>query len=94
MVEKKVTEDNQTMDITLSLDTEALSKAVLNIIAEQIARRDREVFDRIKYDTREITREVVYSHKDEIIEEVVKRATKEVARKSLVKLIDRQMEEE
>lgn len=92
MVEKKVSEDNQTMDITLSLDTEALSKAVLDIFAEQIARRDAEVLRRIKYDTKEITREVVYSHKDEIIEEVIKRATKEVARKSLVRLIEKEVE--
>lgn len=92
MVKKEVSEDNQTMDITLSLDTEALSKAVLNIFAERIARCDADVLRRIKYDTKEITREVVYSHKDEIIEEVIKRATKEVARKSLVRMIEKEVE--
>lgn len=38
----------------------------------------------------EACREIVYSHKDEIIEKVVDRAAKEIARRGLVKLLERE----
>lgn len=34
-------------------------------------------------------KDIVYSHKDEIIEKVVERATKEIVRKGLPKLLER-----
>lgn len=39
--------------------------------------------------TQQMIKDIVYSHKDEIIEKVVKRATAEIVRKGLPKLIER-----
>jgi hypothetical protein len=36
-----------------------------------------------------MTKEVVYSHKEEIIERVVERATKEIVKKGIPKLLER-----
>ena len=38
-------------------------------------------------------KDIVYSHKDEIIEKVVERATKEIVRKGLPKLLERGIRE-
>ena len=64
---------------------EQISKILNNLIIEEIDAR----CSNTAYVIRDAVKDLVYSHKDEIIDKVVDRATREIVKKGLPKLLDR-----
>ena len=74
---------------TMEIDDEAITEKV-NLIINQVLNRELAYnYSPTGHAIAEMTKEVVYAHKDEIIEKVVERATKEIVRKGLPKLLER-----
>lgn len=73
----------------IDIDDKAVTKQINRILDTII---NREINNRYSTTGREISvvvKDVVYSHKDEIIEKVVDRATREIVKKGLPKLLER-----
>ena len=73
----------------ITLDDEVLEQKIGDILNDALNRQ----INRTASSTNELIaaacKELVYSHKDEIIDKVVERAAREIARKGLVKLLER-----
>lgn len=72
----------------IELNDEAIKEQISRILEIHL---NEELIDRYSGTGKEISvavKELIYSHKDEIIEQVVSRAAKEIARKALPKLLD------
>lgn len=65
--------------------TEQINRVIDTIFNDQIRRKYSETGDVIAI----AVKELVYSHKDEIIEKVVDRAATEIAKNGLKKLVER-----
>ena len=77
------------MELKIEIDEKELRKEVTDIIARKLTQSwtsERNMFKRI---IAESVREVVYSQKEEIINMVVGRATREIVSKSIPKLLDK-----
>ena len=74
----------------ITIDDDVIMDKVCNIINDVLNRQ----LNRTASDTNEViaaaVKDLVYSRKDEIIEKVVERASREIARKGLVKLLERE----
>lgn len=73
------------IDIDDNVVTEQISAILNTILNQQMASKYSASGDVIA----SAVKELVYSHKDEIIEKVVDRATKEIVRKGLPKMLER-----
>lgn len=73
------------IDIDDNVVTEQINNILNTIFNQQMASKYSASGDVIA----SAVKELVYSHKDEIIEKVVDRATKEIVRKGLPKLLER-----
>ena len=65
--------------------TEQITRILNTIVNRELASKYSVTGDVVS----SAVKEIVYSHKDEIIEMVVERATKEIVRKGLPKLLER-----
>ena len=74
-----------TIDIDDSAVTGQIDKIINDIFIHEIRRKYTATGDVIAV----AVKELVYSHKDEIIDKVVDRAVKEIVRKGLPKLLER-----
>lgn len=74
-----------TIEIDDKAVTEQINRVIDTIFNDQIRRKYSETGDVISI----AVKELVYSHKDEIIEKVVDRAATEIAKKGLKKLVER-----
>ena len=77
------------MELKIEIDEKELRKEVTDIIARKLTQSwtsERNMFKQI---IAESVREVVYSQKEEIINMVVGRATREIVSKSIPKLLDK-----
>ncbi|WP_096635842.1 hypothetical protein [Clostridium cochlearium] len=77
------------MKINFEIDDEEIKTEMKNIIAKNLTSNysyDRNVMQRAIGDA---IKEVIYSQKEEIINKVVERASVEIVKKGLPKLIDR-----
>jgi hypothetical protein len=77
------------MQVKIDIDDKELREEVTQIIARKLTQSwtsERNMFKRI---IAESVREVVYSQKEEIINMVVERATREIVSKSIPKLLDK-----
>lgn len=73
----------------IDIDDKAVTEQINRILDTII---NREINNRYSTTSREISvvvKDVVYSHKDEIIEKVVDRATREIIKKGLPKLLEK-----
>ena len=74
---------------TIELNDEVIQQKIGDILNDALNRQ----LNRTASSTNELIaaacKELVYSHKDEIIDKVVERAAREIARKGLVKLLER-----
>lgn len=74
---------------TIELDDKVLEQKIGDILNAALNRQ----LNRTASATNELIavacKELVYAHKDEIIDKVVERASREIARKGLVKLLER-----
>ena len=74
-----------TIEIDDAAVTEQITKILNTIVNRELASKYSVTGDVVS----SAVKEIVYSHKDEIIEMVVERATKEIVRKGLPKLLER-----
>lgn len=74
---------------TITIDDEKITEQVNGIINDIFKREMKNKFGETGREITQAVKDVVYSHKDEIIEKVVDRATKEIVRKGLPKLLEK-----
>lgn len=75
---------------TIEINDEVLMQKVSDILNEALNRQLNRTCSTVNQVIAEACKELIYSRKDEIIEKVVERAAREIARKGLVKLLDRE----
>lgn len=73
----------------IQINDEVINEQISGILNDAINRALRRECSISTGTVAEACKEIVYSHKDEIIEKVVDRAAKEIVRKGLPKLIER-----
>lgn len=83
------------MDIKITVDEKEIAKIVEEIIAKEIFKKYSSAEYDAKYGLREGTdkaiKAYIYSRKEEIIERCVARASAELVRKGLPKLLEREL---
>lgn len=77
---------------TIEIEDEAINSQISAILDTMFKREMANKYGDTGRTIADAVKELVYSHKDEIIERVVDRAAREIAKKALPKLLDR-MEE-
>lgn len=78
---------------TIEVDDTSVIKQINDIINTTFLREINNKYSNTGHEISAAVKDIVYSHKDEIIEKVVERATKEIVRKGLPKLIERGIRE-
>lgn len=76
------------MEIKIQIDEEELKKLITDLIARKITTQYTTERHMFKNEIAKATREIVYAEKDYIIQEVIHRATTEIKRKALPKLLE------
>ena len=74
---------------TIELNDDVIQEKLGNILNDALNRQLRHKTSDVNDTIAAAVKELVYSRKDEIIEMTVDRAAKEIARKGLVKLMER-----
>ena len=77
---------------TIEVETDAINFQISTILDTMFKREMANKYGDTGRTITDAVKDLVYSHKDEIIERVVDRAAREIAKKALPKLLDR-MEE-
>lgn len=72
----------------ISLDDSAIVEQINNILDTIFRRQLNNKYSDTGYIIAAAVKDLVYSHKDEIIDKVVERATKEIVKKGLPKLME------
>jgi len=80
------------MQIKIEIDDKDLQKEVTEIIAKKLTASWSTERNIMKRTIADAVKEVVYSQKQEIINMVVNRASNEIVRKAMPKLIDKMIE--
>lgn len=75
---------------TIQIDDEVLNEQIANILNDALNRQMNRTASTTNQMIADACRELVYSHKDEIIDKVVERASREIAKRGLVKLLERE----
>lgn len=78
----------------ITIDDEKIVEQINGIINTIFHREIQSKYGETGHEIAQAVKEIVYSHKDEIIDKVVDRATKEIVRKGLPKLIERGIKNE
>ena len=73
----------------INLDDNAIVEQINNILDTIFQRQLNNKYSDTGYIIAAAVKDLVYSHKDEIIDKVVDRATKEIVRKGLPRLLER-----
>lgn len=73
----------------IEIDDKIITEKVGNILNDVLNRQMNYKYTDTDYVIRDAVKELVYSHKDEIIDRVVDRAVKEIVKKGLPKLMER-----
>jgi len=80
------------VEIKINIDEEYISKLVTDILAEKIVKEhaygSRELLKGVRDGTDKAVKQYIYKEKDKIIERVVERATVEIVKKGLPKLLE------
>ena len=72
----------------ISIDDNAIVEQINNILNTVLQRQLNNKYSDTGYVIAAAVKDLVYSHKDEIIDKVVERATKEIVKKGLPKLME------
>lgn len=86
MAEKKI---NTVMPIEVKFDEDKLYDLINSVMATNIEDAIREEYRRDRGVINQFIKEILYSKKDEIIEMIVERASREMVKKGLPKLLER-----
>lgn len=73
----------------ITIDDAVVTEQINGIINTIFNREIHNKYGDTGHEISQAVKEIVYSHKDEIIEKVVERATAEIVRKGLPKLLER-----
>lgn len=73
----------------IEVDDAKITEQINGIINAIFKREINSKYSETGHEISAAVKDIVYSHKDEIIEKVVERATKEIVRKGLPKLLER-----
>jgi len=73
----------------ISIDDEKITEQINGIINTIFNREIQSKYGETGREIAQAVKDIVYSHKDEIIDKVVERATKEIVRKGLPKLLEK-----
>lgn len=73
----------------IQIDDDVINEKVGSILNDVFLNEMHSRYSRTNGEISEAVRELVYSHKDEIIDKVVSRATTEIVKKGIPKLIER-----
>ena len=73
----------------IDVDDELITEQISKIVGSLINRELQEQLNVSSGLVADAAREIIYSHKDEIVNAVIERATKEISKKALPKLLDR-----
>lgn len=79
---------------TIQIDDDVLGNQIANILNQAIQRELGRKFSDTGEAIALAVKNLIYEHKDEIIEKVVNKATAEIVRKGLPKLLERMVEDE
>ena len=77
---------------TIQIDDNAVTEQITNILNSIVNREIASKYSVSGDVIASAVKEIIYSRKDEIVEKVVDRATKEIVRKGLPKLLERSAE--
>lgn len=77
---------------TIQIDDNAITEQITNILNSIVNREIASKYSVSGDVIASAVKEIIYSRKDEIVEKVVDRATKEIVRKGLPKLLERSAE--
>ncbi len=78
------------MEIKININEKELEEMIMTFIARETVNRSSFRYD-LKNAIGEAVKKYIYSEKDQIIEKVVDRASKELVRKGLPELIERSL---
>lgn len=73
----------------IELDDKVIQEQISNILNRVLTEQLHNRYSDAGYEISQAVKELVYAHKDEIIEMVVERASREIVKKGLPKLIER-----
>lgn len=73
----------------ITIDDEKVTEQINGIITTIFNREMQNKYGETGREITQAVKDIVYSHKDEIIEKVVDRASKEIVRKGLPKLLEK-----
>ena len=73
----------------IELNDEELRKQMSNILDKILKQEMQDKCSNVSNKMNEFVKDVVYAHKDEIIEKIIDRATTEMVKKGLPKLLER-----
>ena len=74
---------------TIELDDNAIAEQIRSILDAIVLREIKSKYSETGREVTSLVKEIVYAHKDEIVERVVNQAVKEITRKALPKLMER-----
>lgn len=73
----------------ITIDDSKITEQINDIINTIFNREIQSKYGDTGHEISQAVKDIVYSHKDEIVEKVVERATAEIVRKGLPKLLER-----
>lgn len=73
----------------INIDDDAIKKQIIHILNRILLEEMDGRCSGVGSVIRDAVKDLVYSHKDEIIDKVIDRATREIVKKGLPKLLDR-----
>lgn len=76
-------------DYIITVDDAKVTEQINGIINAIFNREIQSKYGDTGHEISQAVKDIVYSHKDEIVEKVVERATAEIVRKGLPKLLER-----
>lgn len=73
----------------IQIDDEKITEQINNILNTIMNREIQNKYGSTGYEISQAVKDIVYSRKDEIIDKVVERATREIVKKGLPKLLEK-----
>lgn len=78
---------------TIQIDDKAVSEQILSIINDIYDREMRSKYSDTHNEISQAVKDLIYSHKDEILNTVIDRAVKEIVKRGIPKLLEKFEEE-
>jgi len=91
-IEKTISDDHEQLTLTITFNKDELANALLSMVAEMMRKADwsdenRIIAREMRTTLPKVIKEVIYSQKDELADKVVKRASAELKKVALKKML-------